>query len=71
MKKATRSFPVQMLLSERPIRLMKLGKVFHESVNDRPVGRNVKEYLRLIDAYAHVQKHGEVCPAKLGRGQEG
>ena len=39
------------------------GTVFHEGVNHMPVGRNVKEYLRLIDAYAHVQQHGEVCPA--------
>ncbi len=46
------------------------GKVFHESVNDMPVGRNVKEYLRLIDAYAHVQKFGEVCPANWEEGKE-
>ena len=46
------------------------GKVFHESVNDMPLGRNVKEYLRLIDAYTHVQKHGEVCPANWEEGKE-
>ncbi|PVX51794.1 peroxiredoxin (alkyl hydroperoxide reductase subunit C) [Balneicella halophila] len=46
------------------------GKVFHESINDMPLGRNVSEYLRLIDAYAHVQTHGEVCPANWERGQE-
>ena len=46
------------------------GKVFHESVNDMPLGRNVKEYLRLIDAYAHVQKNGEVCPANWEEGKE-
>lgn len=46
------------------------GKIFHESVNDMPVGRNVKEYLRLIDAYAHVQKHGEVCPANWEEGKQ-
>jgi len=45
------------------------GKVFHESVNDMPLGRNVKEYIRLIDAYAHVQKHGEVCPANWEEGK--
>jgi len=39
------------------------GKIFHESVNDMPLGRNVNEYLRLIDAYSHVQVAGEVCPA--------
>ncbi len=46
------------------------GKVFHESVNDMPVGRNVNEYLRLIDAYTHVQKHGEVCPANWEEGKQ-
>lgn len=46
------------------------GKVFHESVNDMPLGRNVDEYLRLIDAYTHVQKHGEVCPANWEKGKE-
>ncbi len=46
------------------------GKVFHESVNDMPLGRNVNEYLRLIDAYTHVQQHGEVCPANWEEGKE-
>ncbi len=46
------------------------GKIFHESVNDMPLGRNVHEYLRLIDAYTHVQKHGEVCPANWEEGKE-
>jgi len=46
------------------------GKVFHESVNDMPLGRNVKEYLRLIDAYSHVQKYGEVCPANWSEGKD-
>ena len=41
-----------------------------ESVNDMPLGRNVKEYLRLIDAYTHVQKYGEVCPANWEEGKE-
>ncbi|MBL4905361.1 MAG: peroxiredoxin, partial [Flavobacteriaceae bacterium] len=39
------------------------GLVFHEGINHMPVGRNVNEYLRLIDAYTHVQENGEVCPA--------
>ena len=46
------------------------GKVFHESVNDMPLGRNVDEYLRLIDAYTHVQTKGEVCPANWEEGKE-
>ncbi len=35
-----------------------------------PLGRNVKEFLRLIDAYTHVQKHGEVCPANWEEGKD-
>jgi len=46
------------------------GKIFHESVNDMPLGRNVNEYLRLIDAYTHVQQKGEVCPANWEAGKE-
>jgi len=46
------------------------GKIFHESVNDMPLGRNVNEYLRLVDAYTHVQTKGEVCPANWEEGKE-
>lgn len=46
------------------------GKIFHESVNDMPLGRNVNEYIRLIDAYSHVQEKGEVCPANWEEGKE-
>jgi len=46
------------------------GKIFHESVNDMPLGRNVAEYLRLIDAYTHVQTKGEVCPANWEEGKD-
>ncbi|MCB0453025.1 MAG: peroxiredoxin [Aequorivita sp.] len=45
------------------------GTVFHEGVNHMPLGRNVSEFLRLIDAYAHVQKNGEVCPANWHEGE--
>ena len=48
----------------------KEGIVRHESINDFPLGRNIDEYIRLIDAYAHVQKHGEVCPANWEEGKE-
>jgi len=44
------------------------GTVFHESVNHMPLGRNVQEFIRLIDAYTHVQKNGEVCPANWQEG---
>lgn len=46
------------------------GIVFHEGINHMPVGRNVNEYLRLIDAYSHVQKNGEVCPANWEEGKD-
>lgn len=46
------------------------GTVFHESVNHMPLGRNVAEFLRLIDAYTHVQENGEVCPANWQEGAQ-
>ncbi len=46
------------------------GKIFHESVNDMPLGRNVNEYLRMVDAYTHIQTKGEVCPANWEAGKE-
>ena len=46
------------------------GRVFHESVNDMPLGRNIDELFRLIDAKAHNDKHGEVCPANWSKGKE-
>ncbi len=46
------------------------GTVFHEGINHMPLGRNIKEYLRLIDAYTHVQQKGEVCPANWESGKE-
>ena len=46
------------------------GTVFHESVNHMPLGRNVNEFIRLIDAYSHVQNFGEVCPANWQSGDD-
>jgi len=46
------------------------GTVFHEGVNHMPLGRNVNEFLRLIDAYIHVQEKGEVCPANWEEGKD-
>ena len=46
------------------------GTVFHEGINHMPLGRNVNEFLRLIDAYTHVQTHGEVCPANWEEGKD-
>jgi len=48
----------------------KAGKVRHQTVNDLPLGRNIDEYLRLIDAVAFNEKHGEVCPANWQEGDK-
>jgi len=39
------------------------GIVRHQVVNDLPLGRNVDEAIRIVDALQHVEKYGEVCPA--------
>jgi peroxiredoxin 2/4 len=46
------------------------GTVVHEGINHMPLGRNVQEFIRLIDAYTHVQEKGEVCPANWEEGKE-
>ncbi|MDB9779087.1 peroxiredoxin [Flavobacteriaceae bacterium] len=46
------------------------GMVFHEGVNHMPLGRNVNEFIRLIDAFTHVQEKGEVCPANWEDGKD-
>ena len=35
-----------------------------------PLGRNVSEFIRLVDAYTHVQEKGEVCPANWEEGKD-
>ncbi|KAG5320376.1 TDX peroxidase, partial [Pseudoatta argentina] len=37
--------------------------VRHQSINDLPLGRNIDEFIRIIDAIKHNEEHGEVCPA--------
>ncbi len=46
------------------------GVVQHEGINNMPLGRNVQEFLRLIDALTHVQEKGEVCPANWEDGKD-
>ncbi|MBT0812792.1 peroxiredoxin [Litoribacter ruber] len=48
----------------------KNGVVRHETINDLPLGRNIDEMIRLVDALHHVEKHGEVCPANWEEGKE-
>jgi len=47
------------------------GTVRHQVVNDLPLGRNVDEMLRMIDALQYTEKHGEVCPAGWNKGDKG
>lgn len=49
----------------------KAGVVRHQVVNDLPLGRNVDEMLRMIDALQFTEKYGEVCPAGWNKGDEG
>lgn len=49
----------------------KEGKVRHQLVNDLPLGRNVDEALRMIDALQFFEENGEVCPANWVKGSEG
>jgi len=48
----------------------KEGIVRHETINDLPLGRNIDETLRIVDAWHHVQEHGEVCPANWEEGKD-
>ena len=49
----------------------KEGTVKSQYVNDLPIGRNIDEILRLIEAMQYHEKHGEVCPAGWTVGDEG
>jgi peroxiredoxin (alkyl hydroperoxide reductase subunit C) len=46
------------------------GVIRHELVNDLPLGRNVEEALRVIDALQFFEEHGDVCPANWRPGDE-
>ncbi len=47
------------------------GVVQHQLVNNLPLGRNVDEALRMVDALQFHEEHGEVCPAGWQEGQPG
>lgn len=49
----------------------KEGIVRHQLVNDLPLGRNVDEALRMVDALQFFEEKGEVCPANWEKGKEG
>ena len=47
------------------------GIVRHQVINDLPLGRNVDEMLRMVDALQFTEAHGEVCPAGWSKGKAG
>jgi peroxiredoxin 2/4 len=47
------------------------GVVRHQVVNDLPLGRNVDEAIRMVDALHFHNEHGEVCPAGWSKGDDG
>ncbi|MBF0095853.1 MAG: peroxiredoxin [Magnetococcales bacterium] len=47
------------------------GVVRHQVVNDLPLGRDIDEMLRMVDALQFFLKHGEVCPAGWKQGKPG
>ena len=49
----------------------KSGIVRHMVVNDLPLGRNVDDMIRMVDALQFTEQHGEVCPAGWTRGKDG
>ncbi len=46
------------------------GVVRHSVINDLPLGRNVEEALRMVDALQFADTHGEVCPANWKQGED-
>ena len=49
----------------------KNGVVQHQVVNNMPLGRNVEEAMRILDALQYFEEKGEVCPANWKAGEEG
>lgn len=49
----------------------KSGKVRSQIINDLPLGRNIDELIRLVDALQFNEEHGEVCPAGWKKGDAG
>ncbi len=49
----------------------KQGIVQHQVVNNLPLGRNVDEMIRVVDALQFTEQYGEVCPAGWNKGEEG
>lgn len=47
------------------------GIIQHMTINNLPLGRNIDEMIRMVDALQFTEEHGEVCPAGWNKGDEG
>ena len=63
--------PEQGVALRTSILIDKNGVVRHQIVNDLPLGRNIDEMLRMVDALQFHEEHGEVWPAQWEKGKEG
>jgi len=48
----------------------KKGIIQHQIINNFPLGRNIDEALRMVDALQHFEEHGDVCPANWKKGED-
>ena len=48
----------------------KEGVVRQQTINDLPLGRNIDEFIRLVEALRYTEEHGEVCPANWKKGEK-
>lgn len=48
----------------------KEGMVRHQTINTLPLGRNVSEFVRLVEALQFTEEHGEVCPVNWNKGSK-
>ena len=48
----------------------KNGIVQHQLINNLPLGRNIEEALRMVDALQYFEDNGEVCPANWKKGED-
>ncbi len=63
--------PVEHIALRGAFLIDKQGVVRSQIVNDLPLGRNIDELIRLVDALQFHEKHGEVCPAGWNKGNSG
>jgi peroxiredoxin (alkyl hydroperoxide reductase subunit C) len=50
---------------------IKKGIVRHQVVNDEPLGRNMDEVIRIVEALQFFEENGQVCPAGWKKGEQG